>query len=138
MVLGYGYLQVTNSDPTDVTVFFDYALSANLSVDDPLTESGFAEASVLLSVLDPFGYRTTLLDQAISVSADGQLEVDPQDPFEYSFRINTGGNIYTFEFEVTSRGQAIAGIPEPGAMAVWSVLGIVCLGFGWWRKCKAV
>ena len=89
-------------------------------------------------IVDPASatYSASVTDGITSVSADG-----------LGFRNGTPG-VYDFlHFGVSASGGsddltvaldsiAIAEIPEPASIALWSLLGIVGIAFGW-RRCRA-
>ena len=57
---------------------------------------------------------------------------------EYAFDINDRGQIVGRGWSPSGemRGVLLTPVPEPSTFAIWSLLGIVGVGCGWWRKCR--
>jgi len=55
---------------------------------------------------------------------------------ETRFFLNTGVDNVSMLAETISHQTSLDAIPEPSAFIVWSLLGSLAIGLGWWRKRK--
>ena len=89
-------------------------------------------------IVDPASatYSASVTDGINSASADGlgfrNGTPGVYDILHFGMSASTGGDDLTFALDSIS----IAETPEPASIALWSLIGVVGLGFGW-RRCRA-